>query len=102
MNIDRIARDIEADAGEEIPGLREGLADMQAERVGRRYTPEQLLVRSARTRLGLSQQAFADLIRTPVATLRDWEQGRSTPPGAALRLMEIAVKHPEVVREEAA
>ncbi|WP_242479697.1 hypothetical protein [Lamprobacter modestohalophilus] len=34
MNIDRIANAIEADAGEEIPGLREGLAEMQAEQSG--------------------------------------------------------------------
>jgi putative transcriptional regulator len=102
MNIDKIANAIEADAGEEIPRLHDGLAEMQAGRVGRRTTAEQLLVRSARTKLGLSQQAFADLIRTPVATLRDWEQGRFTPPGAALRLMEIAVAHPEVMSDEAA
>ncbi|NEV65292.1 helix-turn-helix domain-containing protein [Thiorhodococcus minor] len=102
MSIDSIADAIEADAGEPIPGLREGLEEMRAGRSGRRYTPEQLLVRSARSTLGLSQQAFADLIRTPVATLRDWEQGRFTPPGAALRLMEIAVRHPEVVRDAAA
>jgi putative transcriptional regulator len=102
MNIDKIANAIEADAGEEIPGLREGLAEMQAEHVGRRTTAEQLLVRSARIKLGLSQQAFAELIRTPVATIRDWEQGHDIPPGAALRLMEIALTHPDVMRDEAA
>nr|WP_242479699.1 hypothetical protein [Lamprobacter modestohalophilus] len=42
------------------------------------------------------------MIRTPVATIRDWEQGRDIPPGAALRLMEIALTHPDVMRDEAA
>jgi DNA-binding transcriptional regulator YiaG len=37
----------------------------KAERI---YTPEQLLVQSARQKLNLSQTAFAKLIDTPVAT----------------------------------
>ncbi|NBC49253.1 MAG: helix-turn-helix domain-containing protein [Gammaproteobacteria bacterium] len=102
MNIDEIADAIERDAGTEVPGLREGLAEMQAGLAGRTYNAEQLLVKAARERLGLSQQAFADLIETPVATLRDWEQGRYAPPGAARCLLEIALRHPEVVTERAA
>ncbi len=39
---------------------------------------------------------------TGFATLRDWEQGRSVPPGAVLCLMKIALKHPEVLAELAA
>ena len=97
MNINAIATAIERDAGEPLPGLRDGLAEMQAGLSGRTYTPEQLLVRAARERLGLSQNAFAELIETPVATLRDWEQGRFAPPGAARRLLEIALRHPEVL-----
>ena len=54
------------------------------------------------TQLGLSQQAFADLIKTPVATLRDWEQGRCPPPGAVLCLLQITLKHPDVLLELAA
>jgi putative transcriptional regulator len=102
MNIDAIAAAIEQDAGEPLPGLRDSLAEMQAGLIGRTYTPEQLLVKAARERLGLSQSAFAELIDTPVATLRDWEQGRFAPPGAARRLLEIALRHPEVLTERAA
>lgn len=101
MDIDNIAKAIESDAGQAVPGLRESLAEMQNGIAGRTYTPEQLLVRAARDKLGLSQQAFADLIGTPVATLRDWEQGRFAPPGAALCLLRIILKHPEVLREAA-
>ena len=75
--------------------MREGLA-------GRTTTPEQILVRAARNTLGLSQQQFADLIQTPVATLRDWEQGRFAPPGAVLCLLKITLKHPEVLNDLAA
>jgi len=102
MDIDKIADAIETDAAIELPGLRESLAEMQVGSAGRAYTPEQLLVSSARKQLGLSQQAFADLIKTPVATLRDWEQGRFPPPGAVLCLLQITLKHPNVLLELAA
>lgn len=99
MDIEKIAKAIEDDAAMELPGLRESLAEMQAGIQGRVYSPEQLLARSARSQLGLSQQAFADLIKTPVATLRDWEQGRFPPPGAVLCLLQIIIKHPDVLLE---
>ena len=60
-------------------------------------TPEQSLLRAARQALGLSQARFAELIDTPVATLRDWEQGRFKPPGSALVLCRIALKSPEAL-----
>ncbi len=102
MNIDKIAAAIETDAGIDLLDLRTSLAEMQADIVGRLSPPEQLLVRAARHHLNLSQQQFADLIQTPVATLRDWEQGRFTPPGAALCLLKITLKHPELLTELAA
>lgn len=67
--------------------------------LGRVTTPEQILVRSTRARTGLSQQAFAERIRTPVATLRDWEQGRFPPPGGVLCLLKIIHTHPDLMRE---
>ena len=53
----------------------------------------------ARKQSGLSQAAFAERIGTPVATLRDWEQGRFAPPGAVLCLLRLIVKHPELSQE---
>jgi putative transcriptional regulator len=67
--------------------------------VGRVTTPEQLLVRAARARAGLSQQAFAERIATPVATLRDWEQGRFSPPGGVVCLMRLIERHPDLTDE---
>ncbi|RIZ69004.1 MAG: XRE family transcriptional regulator [Methylococcales bacterium] len=72
MNIDKIANAIKADAGRALPGLTESLAEMQLSIAGRTHTPEQILIRIARNKSGKTQQAFADLIKTPVATLRDW------------------------------
>ncbi len=58
---------------------------------------DKILIRDARKQLKLSQQTFSDLINTPVATLRDWD----TPPGAMLKLAEIALHHPEVFKDVA-
>lgn len=99
MDIEKIAKAIEADAGEALPELRQSLAEMQAENIGRLTTPEQLLVISVRKKLALTQQAFADLINTPVATLRDWEQGRFRPQGGVVCLLKILKNHPEIAKE---
>jgi putative transcriptional regulator len=101
MDIEKIARAIEQDAGMDLPDVRQALAEAKAG-VGRVTTPEQLLVRAARAKAGLSQQAFAERIDTPVATLRDWEQGRFTPPGGVVCLMRLIERHPDLTAELAA
>lgn len=98
FDVDAVARAIEAGAGEALPDLRQALGEALA-RVGSVTTPEQILVRQARERSGLTQAAFAERIHTPVATLRDWEQGRFSPPGAVVCLMRLIVSHPELVGE---
>lgn len=102
MDIDKIAKAIEKDAGQEIDGLKESLAEMKQGKAARTYTEEQLLIRSARTSTGLSQKEFAKLINTPVATLRDWEQGRYPSSGAVNCLMHLILKQPEIINELAA
>ena len=97
MDIEKIAQAIEADAGQPIEGLRDSLDEMQRGEFAGETTPEQSLLRAARKALGLSQARFAELIDTPVATLRDWEQGRFKPPGSALVLCRIALKNPEAL-----
>jgi len=101
MDIEKIAKAIEADAGEPLPELRQALREA-VERKGRVTTPEQMLVRAARARLGVSQAEFAARIGTPAATLRDWEQGRFAPPGAVLCLMRLLLAHPHLSDELAA
>ena len=51
-------------------------------------TPDR--IKRIRARLDLAQPAFAELLRVSVATLRDWEQGRTAPSGPAEYLLELA------------
>ncbi|MDR2240019.1 MAG: helix-turn-helix domain-containing protein [Zoogloeaceae bacterium] len=56
-------------------------------------------VASARAASGLSQAQFAELMGVSVRTLQEWEQGRRQPSGAAQTLLNVAVRHPEILRE---
>jgi putative transcriptional regulator len=99
LDIEAVAKAIEADMGEPLPDIRQALTEAKTGTVGRVTTPEQTLVRQARIKAGLTQQAFADRIATPVATLRDWEQGRFAPPGGVICLFRLIAKHPELTLE---
>jgi putative transcriptional regulator len=59
-------------------------------------------VTSVRTKLGLSQNKFAALLGISSATLKNWEQGRRQPTGAAKVLLKIAQQHPKIVLKAAA
>ena len=56
-------------------------------------------VAQARQGTGLSQSQFAEALHISKRTLQEWEQGRRLPSGAAQALIQIAKRHPEVVRE---
>jgi putative transcriptional regulator len=47
----------------------------------------------------MTQQAFARHINTPIATLRDWEQGRFPPPGGVVCLLRLILRRPDLVAE---
>ncbi|PTN11562.1 helix-turn-helix domain-containing protein [Nitrosomonas aestuarii] len=53
----------------------------------------------ARKKSGLSQIEFAKLLGVSVRTLQEWEQGRRQPSGAAKKLIAIAERHPDVLKE---
>ena len=54
-------------------------------------------VKTVRARLGQTQEEFALMIGVSVATLRNWEQGRRTPDGPALALLQVVAYDPEAV-----
>lgn len=51
--------------------------------------------RRVRRRLGLTQVEFARRIDVPHETIRNWEQGKRCPTGAARALLRILDKAPE-------
>jgi putative transcriptional regulator len=57
--------------------------------------------RAIRAKLDLTQEQFAEALCISVATLRNWEQGRREPSGPAMRLLQIAAKHPDVILDAA-
>lgn len=52
--------------------------------------------RRVRKRLGLSQAEFSQRIDVPLDTIRNWEQGKRSPTGAAKALLKVLDKAPEV------
>mgnify|MGYP006084682719 CR=1 FL=1 len=88
-----------SDAGQtlldDVLGIKAGMP-------AKTWSPEQLLVITARKQLQKSQPDFAKLLGIPVGTLRDWEQGRKQPDSAAVTLIKVAQSHPEVLANLAA
>jgi len=104
----RNAKDIELSADE----LVQALTDLRDDVTGRRkitmrtrtmalparverIRPEEIL--RIRQKLKVSQAVFAWLLNVPVVTEASWEVGRRNPSGAALRLLQIAKREPEVL-----
>jgi putative transcriptional regulator len=55
-------------------------------------------VKVLRQRLGMTQAEFAETFHLPVATLRDWEEHRTTPDAPARALLLAIERDPEVMR----
>ena len=53
------------------------------------------LVREARAKLDMTQAEMAALTKIPLATLRNWEQGRTTPDPAASALFKLIASKPK-------
>ncbi len=82
--------------------ILEGIREIKAGRVGRRYTIDSYPIVRAREKSRLSQAQFAALLGVSVRTLQDWEQGRREPSAAAKTLIKIAALHPRVLKKIAA
>jgi len=82
--------------------ILQGIEDIKAGRIGRRFIAKSFSILRAREKSGLSQTQFARLLGVSVRTLQDWEQGRREPSAAAKTLIKIAELHPEILRDIAA
>ncbi len=83
-----------------IDGLTEALAFARGDAGGARVhlieTPD---VRAIRRRLHMSQHEFADAFRIPVATLKNWEQGRRVPDAPAAAYLQVIARRPREIQE---
>ena len=82
----------------EAAEILEGIRQIRAGEIGRVYTPEQILAIAARQSSKLTQVEFAELLDVSVDAVRDWEQGRRSPRGAARPLLRVAMQHPKVLK----
>ena len=62
------------------------------------YKPN-VLPTAVRQKLGLTQEAFATLLRIPIGTIRNWEQNRVKPDPAARALLLILYRQPAAALE---
>jgi putative transcriptional regulator len=69
------------------------LTDADLKRMKR--TPQAKIIRRA---LNLSQEEFADQFQIAIGTLRDWEQNRAEPDGAAKAYLKVIARDPDAVR----
>lgn len=86
------------DIGQEI---LDGIRDVKAYKAGTKVLRVHTLKEPAptqiiRSKLKLSQSAFAGLMGVSIRTIQDWEQGRRKPSGPAVALLRIAEQKPEV------
>jgi putative transcriptional regulator len=89
------------DIGQEII---EGIREVKAYKAGTKSLRVHSLKEPAppqviRSKLKLSQSAFAGLMGVSLRTVQDWEQGRRKPSGPAVALLRIAEQKPEVFME---
>jgi putative transcriptional regulator len=61
------------------------------------HVPAEVDVRKIRSALKLSQAQFAARFGLPAATIRDWEQNRRKPEGAARVLLQVIKNEPDAV-----
>jgi putative transcriptional regulator len=101
-----------------VAGLEEAVAYIRGDAHGVRVRLVPLTARTARVRpaprydarriaalrarLRLSQPVFARALNVSPDTVRAWEQGKRRPDGAALRLLQVADRHPAVIVEHVA
>jgi DNA-binding transcriptional regulator YiaG len=90
----------EISEGANIPALAADLATMNVHTYRRRHLSADL-VAEVRARHGLSQREFAEVLGIDIDTLQNWEQGRNKPDAAALNLVAVFDKSPELIEQAA-
>lgn len=84
--------------GELIQSIREAaLIEKGKLKPSRVFRPEPLDISAIRGKTNKTQEEFAAMLNISIGTLRNWEQGRRKPDGAAVSLLKIVSANPEYV-----
>ena len=81
-------------AAEEARAIARGEADPSTYRV---HVPADIDVKAIRQGLKLTQAEFASRFGFPLATLRDWEQGKNRPDTSARAYLLVIAREPHAV-----
>jgi putative transcriptional regulator len=81
--------------------ILKGIQEVKAHKAGKKvlrthHLKEPAPPQEIRSKLHLSQAAFAGLMGVSLRTVQDWEQGRRKPSGPAEALLRIAEQKPDV------
>lgn len=83
-----------------IESLTEAVAHARGKRSDvRAHTIEIPDVRAIRRSLHMSQERFAMTYRIPLATLKNWEQGRRHPDAPAAAYLQAIARRPHEIRD---
>jgi DNA-binding transcriptional regulator YiaG len=82
---------------EDLGALKNELSSVGV--VAKVHAPQPINVREVRDRTKLSQEAFSVRYGLDLATLRNWEQGRSEPDAAANTLLWTIARNPDAVED---
>ncbi len=83
-----------------VQGFKEAVDFARGNKAGGRvHVVEVPDVRAIRRLLHMSQQEFAGAFRIPLATLKNWEQGRRVPDAPAAAYLQAIARRPQVIRE---
>ena len=84
-----------------VEGMEQAVAIMRGEAhpsTYRLHVPADIDTRAIRAKLKLTQKQFSERFHIPLATLRDWEQGRRVPDAPARALIQAIREEPAAVR----
>ena len=83
-------------------GLEEAVAYAKGRGVAKKgyrvHVPEHVDVKAIRTKLGMTQQAFAARFGFSINTLRHWEQGKREPEGPTRAYLLVIDRAPRAVQ----
>lgn len=83
-----------------VDSVREGGAILRNKiKPSRKFIADIPDIKNIRSAYELSQDKFAGLLGISVATLRNWEHGRTTPRGPARILLQVAAMHPALIKD---